>query len=146
MVVKKNSKGQWCTYHCHGADKGKVIACFPTKEAAMAQHRAIEASKHATKLEIDVDELTKSSKHYESISVTRGGRQFNRRQLVGSDLKPQWNKKINQTCTDMDTQAKKGMYSVTLASGLRQMAKQAGRLLEIEKFLYDVKKQAESNK
>lgn len=55
MVVKKNSKGQWCTYHCHGKDAGKVIACFPTREAAMVQHRAIEASKHIKKGEIEMN-------------------------------------------------------------------------------------------
>ena len=53
MVVKKNSKGEWCTYHCHGKDKGKVIACFPTEEAAERQHRAI----YVNKIEINLDKL-----------------------------------------------------------------------------------------
>ena len=145
MVVEKRD-GKWCTIHCHGADKGKVIACFPTKEAADAQHSAIEASKHATKLEIDTDELAKSSKHHEMVTVTRGGKQFKRNQLVGSDLKPQWNEKINKTMQDLSKQAESGMYSTTLAAGLKQMGRQAGRLLEVEKFLYDVKKRANNAK
>lgn len=99
-----------------------------------------DVSKHTKKIEINVDDLTKSSKHYESVQVSRGGRQFQRRQLVGSDLKTQWNAKINKTMTDLDTQATAGVYSPTLAAGLLQMAKQAGRLLEVEKFLYDVKR------
>lgn len=35
--------------HCHGEDKGKSLGHHDTKEEAMAQHRAIEASKHAKK-------------------------------------------------------------------------------------------------
>lgn len=45
MSVEKRGSG-WATVHCHGADKGKIIHKFKTKKAAMAQHRAIEASKH----------------------------------------------------------------------------------------------------
>jgi hypothetical protein len=45
--------GKWCTVHCTGKDKGKSIACFPTKEAAFRQHRAIEANK----IEINLGEL-----------------------------------------------------------------------------------------
>jgi len=45
MTVKK-VKGGYATVHCHGAAKGKVIAKFPTKKKALAQHRAIMASKH----------------------------------------------------------------------------------------------------
>ena len=56
MVVEKRGN-KWCTIHCHGANKGKVISCFDTKEAAMAQHRAIEVSKHARKIEINLEEL-----------------------------------------------------------------------------------------
>jgi len=44
MSVKK-VKGGYATVHCHGKDKGKVISKFATKSAAMAQHRAIQASK-----------------------------------------------------------------------------------------------------
>jgi hypothetical protein len=43
-VVKRGNK--YCTTHCHGAKKGQVIHCFDTKEKAMAQHRAIQMSKH----------------------------------------------------------------------------------------------------
>jgi hypothetical protein len=43
-VVKRGS--QYCTAHCHGKDKGKIIHCFDTKKKAMAQHRAIQMSKH----------------------------------------------------------------------------------------------------
>lgn len=35
--------------HCHGEDKGKSLGHHDTKEEAMAQHRAIEASKHSQK-------------------------------------------------------------------------------------------------
>ena len=44
MTVKKIGSG-YATVHCHGADKGKVIHKFATKEEAMAQHKAIQASK-----------------------------------------------------------------------------------------------------
>ena len=39
------SGSKWATKHCHGKKKGKVIAKFETKGEALAQHRAIEASK-----------------------------------------------------------------------------------------------------
>jgi len=45
MVVKK-VKGGYATIHCHGTNKGKVIHKFATKAKAIAQHRAIQASKH----------------------------------------------------------------------------------------------------
>ena len=45
MTVKK-VKGGYATVHCHGASKGKVIHKFLTKAKAMAQHRAIQSSKH----------------------------------------------------------------------------------------------------
>lgn len=45
MSVRK-TKGGYATVHCHGKSKGKVIHKFRTKKAAMAQHRAIQASKH----------------------------------------------------------------------------------------------------
>lgn len=44
MSVRK-VKGGYATVHCHGKKKGKRIAKFKTKKAAMAQHRAIQASK-----------------------------------------------------------------------------------------------------
>ena len=44
MVVEKRGK-KWCTIHCHGKDKGKIISCFDTKVEAEAQHRAIMVSK-----------------------------------------------------------------------------------------------------
>ena len=56
MTVEKRD-GQYCTVHCSGPDKGKVIKCFPTEKAADDQHRAIMASKSAKKLEINIDEL-----------------------------------------------------------------------------------------
>ena len=52
----KEIKGRWCTVHCHGKDKGKPITCFPTKEEADEQHRAISASKYK-KIEIDITNL-----------------------------------------------------------------------------------------
>jgi len=46
MTVRKSKSGSgYETVHCHGKDKGKVIAKFPTKAKAMAQHRAIMANK-----------------------------------------------------------------------------------------------------
>lgn len=56
MVVEKRGN-QYCTIHCHGSDKGKVIKCFPTKEEADAQHRAIMSEKSVKKLEIDIKDL-----------------------------------------------------------------------------------------
>jgi len=44
MAIKKRGN-KWVTVHCHGKKKGKVISKFPTKKKAMAQHRAIQASK-----------------------------------------------------------------------------------------------------
>ena len=44
MTVKK-VKGGYATIHCHGKDKGKIIHKFPTKNKALAQHRAIQANK-----------------------------------------------------------------------------------------------------
>jgi len=43
MIKKINNK--FCTIHCHGKDKGKIISCFPTKKEALAQHKAIMANK-----------------------------------------------------------------------------------------------------
>lgn len=44
MTVAK-VKGGYATKHCHGSDKGKVISKFKTKKKALAQHKAIMASK-----------------------------------------------------------------------------------------------------
>jgi hypothetical protein len=44
MTVRKQGS-KYATIHCHGADKGKTISTFDTKAEAMAQHRAIMASK-----------------------------------------------------------------------------------------------------
>jgi len=51
MVVQRGN--EWCVIHCHGAEAGQVIKCFPTKEEAEAMHRAIEAQKHGATLEGD---------------------------------------------------------------------------------------------
>ena len=48
MSVKK-TKSDYAVKHCHGKKKGKVIAKHTTKKKAMAQHRAIQASKHKKK-------------------------------------------------------------------------------------------------
>jgi len=56
MVVKKRGN-KWCTIHCTGPKKGEPIACFPTKVEADTQHRAIMQSKHASKIEINLEEL-----------------------------------------------------------------------------------------
>ena len=53
MTVEKRGN-QYCTIHCHGPDKGKVIKCFPTEKEANDQHRAIMANKMVKKIEIDV--------------------------------------------------------------------------------------------
>lgn len=44
MTVRKVKDG-YATKHCHGKKKGKTIAKFKTKKAAMRQHRAIQANK-----------------------------------------------------------------------------------------------------
>jgi hypothetical protein len=46
MSVRK-VKGGYATVHCSGEDAGREISRFPTKRQAMAQHRAIMASKTA---------------------------------------------------------------------------------------------------
>lgn len=53
MTVEKRGN-QYCTIHCHGPDRGKVIKCFPTEKEADDQHRAIMANKMVKKIEIDV--------------------------------------------------------------------------------------------
>jgi len=42
-VERRGNK--WCVVHCTGPDAGKAIKCFPTKEEAMAMHRAIQVNK-----------------------------------------------------------------------------------------------------
>jgi len=42
-VVKRGD--QYCVVHCHGADAGKTIKCFPTKGQAIAMHQAIQIHK-----------------------------------------------------------------------------------------------------
>ena len=44
MTVRKRG-GKWAVVHCHGKKKGKTIAKHKTKDAAMRQHRAIQANK-----------------------------------------------------------------------------------------------------
>lgn len=44
MTVRKAKSG-WKVVHCHGSKRGKTIAKHKTKKKAMAQHRAIQASK-----------------------------------------------------------------------------------------------------
>jgi len=46
-VERRGNK--WCVVHCTGPDAGKAIKCFPTKEQAMAMHRAIQVNKQAKK-------------------------------------------------------------------------------------------------
>ena len=42
----KRVKGGWVVVHCHGKNRGKGISKRPMSyEAAMRQHRAIQASK-----------------------------------------------------------------------------------------------------
>jgi len=41
----KKIPGGWATVHCTGPKKGQIIAKFKTKSEALAQHKAIEASK-----------------------------------------------------------------------------------------------------
>ena len=43
-MIKKTKSG-YKVVHCHGKKKGKTIAKHPTKKAALAQHRAIQANK-----------------------------------------------------------------------------------------------------
>jgi hypothetical protein len=44
MSVRKTKSG-WKVIHTHGKKKGQTIAKHKTKKEAMAQHRAIQASK-----------------------------------------------------------------------------------------------------
>lgn len=44
MTVQKRG-GKWAVVHCHGKDKGKIIGTHKTKKEALAQHKAIQASK-----------------------------------------------------------------------------------------------------
>ena len=44
MIQKRGNK--WAVIHCHGKNKGKAIGTHATKKKALAQHRAIEISKH----------------------------------------------------------------------------------------------------
>ena len=39
-MIGKSGSG-WRVYHCHGKKKGKTIAKFRTKKAALRMHRAI---------------------------------------------------------------------------------------------------------
>lgn len=55
-VVKRGS--QWCVVHCHpDGSIGETIKCFPTKEQAEAMHRAIQAHKSKSSLDLTVMEL-----------------------------------------------------------------------------------------
>jgi hypothetical protein len=47
MIKKTGDK--WSTVHCRVKDKGKVISSFNTRREALAQHRAIQASKSRLK-------------------------------------------------------------------------------------------------
>lgn len=42
-VVKRGD--QYCVVHCHGAQAGQTIKCFPTKAQAIAMHQAIQIHK-----------------------------------------------------------------------------------------------------
>lgn len=44
MTIKKSGSG-WDVVHCHGKDKGKVIARHGSRLAALKQHAAIMANK-----------------------------------------------------------------------------------------------------
>jgi hypothetical protein len=44
MTVRKRGS-KYAVVHCHGRKKGKTIATHSSKKKAMAQHRAIQASK-----------------------------------------------------------------------------------------------------
>ncbi len=70
MVVEKRGN-QYCTIHCHGEKAGAPIACFPTKEAAERQHRAIETAKRASKIEIDLFTLQKFRRIYVKATATK---------------------------------------------------------------------------
>mgnify|MGYP001132524756 CR=1 FL=1 len=68
-VEKRGS--QWCVIHCHGPDTGKPIKCFPTKEQAEAMHRAIQAHKAQSNVDMmvalssmDIDILGLDSESY----------------------------------------------------------------------------------
>jgi hypothetical protein len=44
MSIGKSGSG-WRVYHCHGKKKGKTIAKFKTKKAALRMHRAIQSKR-----------------------------------------------------------------------------------------------------
>jgi len=48
MTIKKRD-GKWAVVHCHGDKKGETIATHDTEAEALAQHRAIQASKMSRK-------------------------------------------------------------------------------------------------
>jgi len=48
MTVKERGRG-YAVVHCRGKKKGKTIAKHKTKKKALAQHRAIQASKSRRK-------------------------------------------------------------------------------------------------
>lgn len=65
--------GEWCTVHCHGANKGKSIACFQTKGDAMKQHAAIMSEK-ANKIEINLTTIQKAEETKAWRVLWAGGR------------------------------------------------------------------------
>jgi len=48
MSIGKSGSG-YRVYHCHGKKKGKTIAKFRTKKAALRMHRAIQVNKRRKK-------------------------------------------------------------------------------------------------
>ena len=82
MIKKINNK--FCTIHCHGKDKGKIISCFPTKKEALAQHKAIMANKIEINLNLLKDER---GTHEGYVTVHRNGKIFQRKQRLGQKEK-----------------------------------------------------------
>jgi len=87
MIKKINNK--FCTIHCHGKDKGKIISCFPTKKEALAQHKAIIVNKIEINLNLLKDER---GTHEGYVTVHRQGKTFHRKQRLGQKEKEKNNK------------------------------------------------------
>ena len=87
---------------------------------------------------INITDLHKA--HQEMRTVRRGGKTFQRRTTISDEEKVQWNKKIDFIQGEMDEAAEKGHFSPMRAAGLKEMASNTGRLLQIKRFISKTKR------